>query len=111
MERTARGVSEAWQEAGPRGTRADRGSAPPLWQQFEDPGSSLSAADAHGDHCVARLAPLHFAQNGGRQFGPRAAQRMAQRDGSAIPVHTDRKSTRLNSSHLLISYAVFCLKK
>src|ERR1039458_10412894 len=25
--------------------------------------------------------------------------------------HTDRKSTRLNSSHLGISYAVFCLKK
>src|SRR2546426_6581500 len=24
---------------------------------------------------------------------------------------TDRKSTRLNSSHLVISYAVFCLKK
>src|SRR5258705_4624460 len=27
------------------------------------------------------------------------------------PVPTDRKSTRLNSSHLGISYAVFCLKK
>src|SRR5256885_6170978 len=29
------------------------------------------------------------------------------------PIHTseDRKSTRLNSSHLVISYAVFCLKK
>src|SRR5256885_10495058 len=31
------------------------------------------------------------------------------------PAHTfvdlDRKSTRLNSSHLVISYAVFCLKK
>src|ERR1039457_2767653 len=30
------------------------------------------------------------------------------------PVHQeiiDRKSTRLNSSHLVISYAVFCLKK
>src|SRR2546426_8617187 len=26
-------------------------------------------------------------------------------------VFTDRKSTRLNSSHLVISYAVFCLKK
>src|ERR1039457_4586757 len=26
-------------------------------------------------------------------------------------LHTDRKSTRLNSSHLVISYAVFCLKK
>ena len=24
---------------------------------------------------------------------------------------TDRKSTRLNSSHVVISYAVFCLKK
>src|SRR5258708_16841930 len=26
-------------------------------------------------------------------------------------VHEDRKSTRLNSSHQIISYAVFCLKK
>src|SRR2546426_3425499 len=26
-------------------------------------------------------------------------------------VQVDRKSTRLNSSHLVISYAVFCLKK
>src|SRR2546422_7651117 len=32
--------------------------------------------------------------------------------GSAAPVVTiDRKSTRLNSSHGYISYAVFCLKK
>src|SRR2546426_3632781 len=29
-------------------------------------------------------------------------------DGKAVE---DRKSTRLNSSHLVISYAVFCLKK
>src|SRR3712207_7556282 len=28
-----------------------------------------------------------------------------------VPGHTDRKSTRLNSSHANISYAVFCLKK
>src|SRR5256885_10729970 len=28
-----------------------------------------------------------------------------------VAVGTDRKSTRLNSSHLVISYAVFCLKK
>src|SRR5690349_23474020 len=26
-------------------------------------------------------------------------------------IHRDRKSTRLNSSHVEISYAVFCLKK
>src|SRR5256885_11046303 len=29
----------------------------------------------------------------------------------ALDVERDRKSTRLNSSHLVISYAVFCLKK
>src|SRR2546426_4761529 len=32
-------------------------------------------------------------------------------DALAVQVHSDRKSTRLNSSHLVISYAVFCLKK
>src|SRR5256885_7240726 len=34
--------------------------------------------------------------------------------GAVLRVHGnrgDRKSTRLNSSHLVISYAVFCLKK
>src|SRR6266566_4337385 len=31
--------------------------------------------------------------------------------GNFITVMIDRKSTRLNSSHLVISYAVFCLKK
>src|SRR5256885_3905692 len=30
---------------------------------------------------------------------------------SGSPTIGDRKSTRLNSSHLVISYAVFCLKK
>src|SRR5215510_5790929 len=30
---------------------------------------------------------------------------------SASPGTSDRKSTRLNSSHVAISYAVFCLKK
>src|SRR5207253_4750841 len=30
---------------------------------------------------------------------------------SQRPDHRDRKSTRLNSSHVAISYAVFCLKK
>src|SRR5437588_10933393 len=28
-----------------------------------------------------------------------------------VIAHKDRKSTRLNSSHTVISYAVFCLKK
>src|SRR5256885_7484718 len=37
---------------------------------------------------------------------PRATSRAAAPTGTR-----DRKSTRLNSSHLVISYAVFCLKK
>src|SRR5256885_4344181 len=35
---------------------------------------------------------------------------VVRRDGT-IAFAQDRKSTRLNSSHLVISYAVFCLKK
>src|SRR5688500_20100325 len=31
--------------------------------------------------------------------------------GGSTAALVDRKSTRLNSSHLVISYAVFCLKK
>src|SRR5258708_20888823 len=31
--------------------------------------------------------------------------------GKSIRLRRDRKSTRLNSSHQIISYAVFCLKK
>src|SRR2546427_624574 len=44
-------------------------------------------------------------------------QQRRQQQGQQLPgmglqaVHQDRKSTRLNSSHSQISYAVFCLKK
>src|SRR3989454_3372078 len=42
-----------------------------------------------------------------RAVAPRAG---ARADGDGLE-RQDRKSTRLNSSHLVISYAVFCLKK
>src|SRR5438045_6655684 len=47
------------------------------------------------------------------QVGQVAADLRRQREGGAdgVVVVRDRKSTRLNSSHLGISYAVFCLKK
>src|SRR5256885_11780257 len=49
----------------------------------------------HGCHQhVARLAVWHV-----------------RRSVSGSDDERDRKSTRLNSSHLVISYAVFCLKK
>src|SRR2546430_6944742 len=43
-------------------------------------------------------------------LGGRAAERNDLRVASAAE-RADRKSTRLNSSHSQISYAVFCLKK
>src|SRR5207253_8489362 len=43
------------------------------------------------------------------RFPPDFAFRVSRRE--AADLHQDRKSTRLNSSHVAISYAVFCLKK
>src|SRR5256885_5082629 len=43
-----------------------------------------------------------------REHGARGYWRVHAHAGRT---HPDRKSTRLNSSHLVISYAVFCLKK
>src|SRR5688500_19137443 len=51
------------------------------------------------------------------RFGlPAASRDMRDELAELLPalraaVRRDRKSTRLNSSHLVISYAVFCLKK
>src|SRR5438874_3213018 len=43
---------------------------------------------------------------------PQPVQCIGGGDGASRPVAArDRKSTRLNSSHVEISYAVFCLKK
>src|SRR5256885_3225412 len=51
---------------------------------------------------------LHCSRSQNRELGPAASgpkrEKVFQRP-------RDRKSTRLNSSHLVISYAVFCLKK
>src|SRR2546422_8539565 len=56
------------------------------------------------------LAIRHFPDRSGIQLPYPASQRHAQqRPYRGLP--RDRKSTRLNSSHGYISYAVFCLKK
>src|SRR2546426_9234723 len=53
-----------------------------------------------------------FRSPAGPSGGPRATERLpALRPGRTAVRRRDRKSTRLNSSHLVISYAVFCLKK
>src|SRR3712207_7622704 len=58
--------------------------------------------------CVARCWGRIVGGGGGRAAGrPHAGRPPA----AAVPGPQDRKSTRLNSSHANISYAVFCLKK
>src|SRR5690606_42091145 len=66
----------------------------------------------------AGLAPRGPRRTGG--VGGRAGRagrgrarrrRRARRVGAVTATTRDRKSTRLNSSHVKISYAVFCLKK
>src|SRR3712207_9354192 len=66
-----------------------------------------------GGRLVPRLPPRGHggwlqvvARDGARPLG-QGALRPARRRGAS----PDRKSTRLNSSHANISYAVFCLKK
>src|SRR5438874_2995635 len=44
-------------------------------------------------------------------LNPPSLRRRGRLRGSCRRLFRDRKSTRLNSSHVEISYAVFCLKK
>src|SRR2546427_8730848 len=62
---------------------------------------------AAGERAEAQVVVL-----GPRRLEPRQRVRFRVKDGIAVgDKKQDRKSTRLNSSHSQISYAVFCLKK
>src|SRR5258708_21332937 len=69
---------------------------------------------------------IHLEVRQGRHGAPKSGWLHARIDLGALPLNSilpelhyieglvgylDRKSTRLNSSHQIISYAVFCLKK
>src|SRR5207248_4707331 len=77
----------------------------PYTTLFRSPGR-LAARRAQG--------PTRFCQ---KRPGAQVARHLvgvAQRPAGRVPLQAhveDRKSTRLNSSHRTISYAVFCLKK
>src|SRR3712207_7834747 len=61
---------------------------------------------------IARVLPVHVVFAGpARAAGASSDARRAGHRERAARVGPDRKSTRLNSSHANISYAVFCLKK
>src|SRR5947208_13380081 len=76
----------------------------------EPPGFTLFPTRRSSDLRDARLDGAHV-------VGERAACGTGRHVTEAVafkptpPLDQDRKSTRLNSSHQIISYAVFCLKK
>src|SRR3989454_11749294 len=62
----------------------------------------------------SRERRLAAARGTGEEMGPAASDQAGGMHDEATRLderERDRKSTRLNSSHLVISYAVFCLKK
>src|SRR5690606_41904028 len=79
-----------------------------FYHTYSSVSTTLSLHDALPISCRRRAAtrsrpapPVRSAPAG------RGSRRSTNRRGQ----HRDRKSTRLNSSHVKISYAVFCLKK
>src|SRR5256885_11091174 len=59
---------------------------------------------------LRRIRRRHTAR-GRLAVGPKTGNRAPGSLSGRQAGRADRKSTRLNSSHLVISYAVFCLKK
>src|SRR3712207_6995661 len=81
------------------------------------PYTTLFRSGLRRGHCVAQQAAGVFAGEGQLRFHfgvLRKVFRARQIETAPRLVRlksSDRKSTRLNSSHANISYAVFCLKK
>src|SRR2546426_8830456 len=66
-------------------------------------------AQPGGQYAPATFVPIVRASR--NELDPRTAPRSPVVGARILTGLIDRKSTRLNSSHLVISYAVFCLKK
>src|SRR6267378_5065548 len=104
-------LTEAWKESWKRSCwerciheRQDRGAS--RGAQARGLSQSQFARIRHAvvavrDHAVLRIRHRRHA----------AAPAQPHQSGAAEQLYRDRKSTRLNSSHVEISYAVFCLKK
>src|SRR3712207_8640485 len=77
----------------------------PIFQRRRRDGDVQAGGGAGG------LLPQRRGRRGPVHPGGLGHDRDDVRDGPVREARLDRKSTRLNSSHANISYAVFCLKK
>src|SRR5438034_5340983 len=105
-----RGVAAGFEDGigARRSNRVDRGGDVGLWD------SEPSSAEPDSLRCrrhrsrSRRYSPEPGVQGASAGWGELRRWRWPKKWGTA---KRDRKSTRLNSSHTVISYAVFCLKK
>src|SRR5207249_12149397 len=82
---------------------AGLGQLPVLGREFIGDGAELGA--------VVDIASVNLMKQGDVEIGAHQQAEADLAQIAALLLVTDRKSTRLNSSHVSISYAVFCLKK
>src|SRR3712207_8882584 len=76
------------------------------------PYTTLFRSDAEAEPDVILALPFYLLGGDGSGPSENVDGAVAQEDRVIIHLqYADRKSTRLNSSHANISYAVFCLKK
>src|SRR5690625_8020454 len=79
---------------------------PPQWLVDDEPWPDPASLLLTPDHYVLRLLHANGAELSDLGRGPEGPLPLDE-----AAARKDRKSTRLNSSHVAISYAVFCLKK
>src|SRR3990167_8524003 len=87
----------------------ERGLVGEILRRFENAGMKII-----GMNMVwidSKFAEQHYKAHKSKPFFRELVEFITEGPVVAFAVEGDRKSTRLNSSHSQISYAVFCLKK
>src|SRR5256885_11970549 len=97
------------EKGAPRLKRKEKEGAPGDFYVDEKTHTVLLSEDGH-EHAEKLLGRAGLLPEGRSLYEP-AYVNLMHHLNAALRAHKDRKSTRLNSSHLVISYAVFCLKK
>src|SRR5438034_8167145 len=92
--------------------RPPRSTLFPYTTLFRSTGRTATADLASPRSPLRHYAGTHRARGSGA-FRPQSGEPISPPESAdgIVTKRTDRKSTRLNSSHTVISYAVFCLKK